>query len=799
MIKYSLWLIWLWPLLGSFPTGLAQAPSSWSADSLTVEAIMRDPAWMGHAPEQVRWSPDGQQILFRWNPNPTPGDSLYAYHLRQEKVAPVAPGRRESLLANLSYGPKRRQAVYEKEGDIYWVDLRKGEHRNLTQTTAAESQPSFSRDGKRVFFLRRNNYFALDLDQPQLQQLTRIRKGGPSSDPETSHEQQRFIEQQERQLIQGLSPSTPKSPSPGQPFTFFCGNQQPEHFRISPNGRYVTFRLKESPQGSSRTEVPRYINAAGYADRLNARPKVGSPQPTYDFAIYDVERDTVLFPHLDQVPGILTPLASDLPVVMLNRSGDQNDGAAPDLSAAMVPREVIFTGPEWSDQGQALVELRSLDFKDRWLMRLDPATGDLQTLDRQHDDAWIDGPGIGRWLGARSEMGWIPGTQTVWFLSEESGYANLYTYSLTDDLMRNLTRGPYEVSGVQVARDGNFFYFTSNQTHPGERHFYRLPVGGGYPERLTSLPGWNEVTLSPDEKYLAIRHSKPNLPWELYLQKNKPGAEAEPLTQSLSEEFQSYPWRLPEYHVIEARDGGEIYARLYRPKELEPGGPAVIFVHGAGYLQNAHKGWSSYFREYMFHNLLADQGYLVLDVDYRGSAGYGRDWRTGVYRHMGGQDLDDHVDAAQWLAQEWEVDPQRIGIYGGSYGGFITLMAMFTQPGVFACGAALRPVTDWAHYNHAYTAPMLNLPQADSVAYQRSSPIYHAEGLEGSLLICHGMVDTNVHFQDVVRLTQRLIELGKDDWDVAFYPMEGHAFTQPSSWTDEYRRIYQLFERELKP
>jgi dipeptidyl aminopeptidase/acylaminoacyl peptidase len=230
----------------------------------------------------------------------------------------------------------------------------------------------------------------------------------------------------------------------------------------------------------------------------------------------------------------------------------------------------------------------------------------------------------------------------------------------------------------------------------------------------------------------------------------------------------------------------------------DPKKPAVIFVHGAGYLQNAHKYWSTYFREYMFNNLLASRGYVVLDPDYRASSGYGRDWRTGIYRHMGGKDLSDHVDAAKWLASEYGVDPKRIGLYGGSYGGFITLMAMFTTPDVFAAGAALRPVTDWAHYNHGYTSNILNVPLNDMEAYRQSSPIYFAEGLKGQLLILHGMVDTNVFFQDSVRLIQRLIELRKESWSIAPYPVENHGFTEVTSWADEYKRIFKLFEDNLR-
>ncbi|MEO7143568.1 MAG: prolyl oligopeptidase family serine peptidase, partial [Bryobacteraceae bacterium] len=233
-------------------------------------------------------------------------------------------------------------------------------------------------------------------------------------------------------------------------------------------------------------------------------------------------------------------------------------------------------------------------------------------------------------------------------------------------------------------------------------------------------------------------------------------------------------------------------------KNFARGGPGVVFVHGAGYIQNVDRWWPLYEREYLFHHFLMEHGYAVLDVDYRGSAGYGRDWRTAIYRHMGGTDLDDIVDGAHWLAATQGVNPKHIGVYGGSYGGFITLMAMFTRAGVFAAGAALRPVTDWAHYNHDYTTNILNLPQKDAEAYRQSSPIYFAGGLRGALLICHGMADTNVHFQDTARLVERLIELRKENWQLAVYPVEDHAFVEPASWADEYKRIFKLFEENLR-
>ena len=281
-------------------------------------------------------------------------------------------------------------------------------------------------------------------------------------------------------------------------------------------------------------------------------------------------------------------------------------------------------------------------------------------------------------------------------------------------------------------------------------------------QQLTQMTGSNEVTLSPDERKMAILHSYTNKPTELYLQDNpiwgKSKAEAKRITYSTTKDFDSYQWRDPEIITFKAEDGEAVHARLYQPNSDIKNKAAIIFVHGAGYLQNAHKWWSSYFREYMFHNLLVDNGYTVLDIDYRGSAGYGRDWRTGIYRHMGGKDLSDHVDGAKYLINELGIEEDKIGIYGGSYGGFITLMAMFNAPDTFKAGAAIRSVGDWAAYNHGYTARILNTPVTDSLAYRRSSPIYFAEGLKGDLLILHGMIDDNVHFQDMVRLSQRLIE-----------------------------------------
>ncbi|MFK7784347.1 MAG: prolyl oligopeptidase family serine peptidase, partial [Crocinitomicaceae bacterium] len=381
--------------------------------------------------------------------------------------------------------------------------------------------------------------------------------------------------------------------------------------------------------------------------------------------------------------------------------------------------------------------------------------------------------------------------------SEATGFSHLYSMEVTSGNISDLTTGNWEVYSAQLAAKKDRFYITANKNHPGNREFYHLMIGSGELIPILTTDGNHEVSISPDEKTLAVRYSGKTSPWEVYIADNKKGTSLQRITNSTTEEFNTYTWHSPEVISFSASDGQKVNARLFQPESAKKNGAAVIFVHGAGYLQNAHNYWSGYYREFMFHNLLRDNGYTVLDIDYRASKGYGRDFRTAIYRHMGGKDLSDHVDGRQLLIDSLGIDPNRIGMYGGSYGGFITIMALLTQPGKFKCGAAIRSVTDWFHYNHEYTSNILNYPTTDPEAYKKSSPIYFADNLQDRLLMLHGMVDDNVQFQDVVRLSQRFIELGKDNWEMAIYPVEAHGFRKTSSWTDEYRRIYTLFYQEL--
>ena len=788
----------------------ATGASAQKLDTLTIEKIMRDPKWIGVPPSNVHWGDDSKKIYFNWNPQNADRDELFS--ITPTDLKPVKVTIEGQKLIVPQYGQwnkKRTLKVYEKNGDIYLFDLKTGSEQQLTSTTDRESNPSFSSDEGKVLFMRGENLYSLKLNGGQLVQLTnfvhatataampqaagrRGRQGaaGKGDQSTSGNDQECWLKREQLELFdiikvkdkdRKLDSIERKEFEPKKLKEIAVDDKQVGGVGLSPDGRYITYRLVKQPEGERRTIVPDYVTASGFTEDIPNREKVGGPQATFESFIFDTQRDSVYRVITSAIPGIkdIPEYVKDYPKELEQRTKRNED------------RKVAIRGPYWGEDGKnAVVIVTAGDNKDKWIMKLDPSTGNLSPLDREHNDAWVGGPG-------RGNVGWTDNTH-FYFESEASGYAHIYLVDVNDGSKKQLTSGKWEVQTLQLSNDKKTFYFTANMEHPGITNFYRIPVAGGEPVKITSMKGMSEVSLSPDEKWLAIRYSYTNKPWELYIQPNKPGATATQVTNSTSEEFKTYPWRDPETITFKNRYGSDVYAHLYLPKNPDPAKPAVVFVHGAGYLQNVDYGWSYYFREFMFNNMLADNGYTVLDMDYSGSAGYGRDWRTAIYRHMGGKDLSDQVEGVKMLVDKYGVNPKHVGIYGGSYGGFMTLMAMFTEPDVFAAGGAIRSVTDWAHYNHGYTDEILNEPYNDEKAYRLSSPIYFADGLKGNLLMLHGMVDQNVNYQDIVRLEQKLIELHKDNWELASYPVEDHAFEQPSSWADEYKRIFKLFETVLK-
>lgn len=740
---------------------------------------MRGPALVGAAPRRMRWSADGTILRFQWaKPDGKDEPVLKDYQVRRDGTG-LGPATEESKADRLARVVQRNggRLLYAEGGTLFVTDPQRTEDRKLEGVGENASEPIFVEDGKAIAYQRGGDVFRLDLATGKSTQLDHLvlPPAETAAPPAAESASEKALAEETERILKGYSPEARGGPAPRGGFGGARGGGRgprggfgggrgsgetggvaveiPAGRRVgattvSPSGHYAAYELLEPATGGRGTEVPSYATRDGYTTTIPSYPKVGGPQ----------SHETLLL--VDLVSGKTV--------------------------AYVPPRKGNLGAERWSPDGKTLVfEASAEDHKDAWIVAYDASTGASKVVWDEHDDAWVGGPGQGF-------LQWTPDGRVA-FETEKDGYANLWTMAADGSDAKPLVAGKFEVSDVTLDEPRNRFVFVSSEGSPFRRHVDAVPFAGGAATKLADLSADEDAAYSvaPDGT-LAVVRSSPARPAELWIG-------ATQVTQTPTDEWLAYPWIEAPIVMVPARDGEKIPAKLYKPKGWKKGGPAVVFVHGAGYLQNVYEGWSHYFRETMFNQLLMAKGYAVLDMDYRASAGYGKAWRTAIYRHMGGKDLDDNVDGARYLVGALGVNPKRIGLYGGSYGGFITLMAMFKEGDTFAAGAALRPVADWRNYNHGYTSDILNDPQDDPEAYKQSSPIEFADGLKGELLICHGMVDVNVHFQDSVRLVERLIELGKTGWSIAPYPVEDHAFVRPESWTDEYRRILDLFERTIGP
>ena len=785
---------------------LAALPYAAPAAELTIEQIMADADWLGNAPEGAYWDPDSRTAYFEQKRPGSKLKDLFSVDTSDGAIAQVAESNWSSLL--------RRSAVYSESGDLHaWVysgDIYMSDGdtvRQVTRTAAAESSPAFMSDGRRLAFQRDKQFFVFDPATGLIEQVTDVRfEKDPGADEEFDvlrahqrrlYEQLRKAEEDEDEArerersLYSLDDGLPAAP------VYLGDDLDFEGHSLSPTGRWllVITSKKGFDDGKAGT-MPNYVTNSGYVETRELRRRVGRNGPA-PHALWLIDLDTGEKHALgfSDLPGI-----SDDPLADLRRSavehfveqGENREKAEKRLEAPK-ERAVMVWQTSWSPDGQNVaLYIRSIDNKDRWIATIDFEDRKIVSQHRLHDEAWVNPYHI--------EHGWLKDNSTLWFLSEDHGYLGIYTKRLGERRSKALVTGRHVVFDPALGPSGKHIYYRANVEHPGIYEIWRVDVASGTAQQLTRLGGMNEFDVSPDESKLLVTHSSSNRHPDLYVQENRPGAEARRLTDTMSDAFKAIAWQDPAIvPVPSAHSKQPIYSKVYVPADHDPARsyPAVMFVHGAGYLQNSDFGWPNYFREQMFHNLLTQHGYVVIDMDYRASEGYGRDWRTAIYRRIGVPELEDLHDGIDYLVDNYGVDRNRIGVYGGSYGGFMAFVAMFRSPGTFKAGAALRPVSDWAHYNHGYTSNILNTPDLDPEAFYIGSPINFVEGLEGALLIQAGMQDDNVFFQDAVLVVQRLIELEKEDWEIAIYPQDPHGYVHPESWLDGYRRIFRLFEERL--
>lgn len=731
--------------------------------AVTVDDIFAEPRIEGIRPQTEALSPDGKWVAYAWNA------AGFVRPLDLYVVSTARGGRPRALTAfprdTRADSIARTAAAALPDSAVrklpsYFDDATR-DHR----VTAIAWSP----DSRRIAFVTRGELYVTGLEAGSLRRLTYTR--GSEGDPAWSPDGRAiaFVRDGALWLLH------PEAALEVQLTEAGGDSAQPSNLRWSPDSRRIAYTVRDD-RGLADLQVPSYLG-----ERVtHATVKEGFP----GMGVRIVELGTLLE-------------RSD-PEKLLE--DEKFRRVAVRLPGAKHP---LVSAVAWSHDATRLAVSEILeDMRTRHVHVARTDSGLVRTVFTEKDSAWLEEFEWG--IVDRPVLAWSPDDAWILLASERTGYNHLVRVPAAGGDAEQLTDGAWEAAWAEWLPDGERILLLGNRAAPSERHLEILDVATRRLVPLGTATGMNthpQVSASGDR--VVYRHSRLSRPADLWCLETRPGSPPRQLTATVPERWTTVEWNVPEIVQFPARDGTPLHGLLYRPQPMAPGRryPVVVFVHGAGSFQNVVDGWTIYSPNYKFHTVLAQKGYVVFEVDYRGSLGYGRDFRTGIYDHIGGKDLDDELAGVDYLRKLGDVDPARIGIYGGSYGGFMALMALFKSPGDFACGAALRFVSDWANYyrgNPWYCVQRLRTPEANPAGYYRSSPIHFAGGLEDPLLLLHGVRDDNVHFQDAAQLTERLIRLGKD-FELMMYPRESHGFTAPASWIDEYRRIEAFFDRHLVP
>jgi dipeptidyl aminopeptidase/acylaminoacyl peptidase len=756
------------------------------AQQLTVREIMAEPSIAGMRVEGEKLSPDGSKVIYLWNAEGKMPRDLYLVSTSggaSQKVLSVSdlpvPSRtpekenklnygleirdqfvkdRENQLGNFEWSPDSKRLVFSYGGDLYVFTPGSGKPTRLTQTQTAEVAPRFL-DNDRIIYSQNGNLFTWNLVNNLITQISK------EADP--------------TKFISATNATPNKS---GSLVAYVVSDNSKQRALIVPN------------------YLGEFVAAGG--------PRRGWSDQKVLVTVTDGSRDTPIEVRLPRPEGVSN-----------------------------------IRGLDWASGGRSLIIDRiDKDTKRRQLFYVhNVGSKDEQIIlvTEETDDKW-QAP-----LSAIVEANPKDDSE-LFFTSERDGFNHIYLAKLerlkpeaapagvisggnptdsgfgTNTKITQLTKGNWQVEWAKWEPRGEYIVYLSTKDGSAGRQFDA--VAPKNVERTNWSFNYNDLPdakrfpgmkLNPqfEQGTLLFDYSEWNKPDELYwtthlnstgLKTDEGWGISHKITTTIPERFGQTRWNEPKFIDIPSRDGKQIKSKIYPPNGFDKSKkyPMVIFVHGAGYLQNTINGWNNYYREFMFNELLTQKGYVVLDIDYRGSAGYGREWRTDVYDFLGGKDYEDELDALDYMIKNYSVDPKRVGVYGGSYGGFMAEMLAFRAPERIAAAAALRPVADWKNYyasSPGYTAQRLGFPDKNPEAYKRSSPITYADGLKTHLLILHGMSDDNVHVQDSVQLIEKLIRLGKTQYfESQFYPSENHGFVRPESWTDEYERILAFFEKYLK-
>jgi dipeptidyl-peptidase 4 len=735
---------------------LAQA----RAGDLPVERLFDAPDLQGPSLRQMRFSPDGKLVSYLRGRDDAPAVfDLWAWDVSrkthrllvdsrvlapaEEKLSAEEEARRERQriaalrgIVDYQWSPDSRALLVPLSGDLYVYDLSKpaGEAvRRLTETTAFETDPKFSPRGRYVSFVRDQDLYAVEVATGAERRLT-THGGGL-----VSHGVAEFIAQEEMGRDTG--------------------------YWWSPDEKHLAYtRVDESPVD----EVERFeIDAGGVRVLKQRYPATGRPNADVKLAILALDTGTSADCDLGRKDGYLARV-------------------------------------EWYPEGdRLLVQWQARDQKRLDVLSYPVTGGESRQLFSERSDTWVD---------LNDDLYFLPERREILWASQRSGHNHLYLYDYGGVLKGPVTAGDWDVIGEWNApavrgideRRGKVYFMATKKT-PLERQLYVADLDDGprrEPAALTSGNGWNNVTMSGDARHFLLGYSDPAQPPQISLH----GSSGERIAWLVENRIDAnHPYApyldrhvLPEFGTLPARDGTELHYQLYKPAGFEAGKryPAVLVVYGGPTVQTVQRRWGER-RGSQTAQLFTQRGYVVFALDNRGSGGRGKTFTEALYRRLGGVEVEDQLAGVAWLKSRDYVDPARVGVYGWSYGGYMTLMLLGQSPGTFKAGVAGAPVTDYRLYDTHYTERYLGTPADNAEGYRLSNVLTYAGAIRDRLLIMHGMADDNVLFTNTTLLIPALVASGQP-FELVPYPGSKHgALTFRDTGIHGWKTILDFFDRNL--
>lgn len=714
---------------------------------LTLERLTASPALTGTAPILPRWSPEGTWLAFLWNQQGLPVREIWLIRSDEDEprclngspqagVSTEASPGTDAGVTDLVWTPDGQALLFLRGGELWEVEVAGGVPRRLTsQCMDALSACRAPQGAKSELGISPDGRLVSFLADGDLWVLAR--EGGAAA----------------RATEVGVPPigSLPLG-------TYFRPDVEigpatwggPPSYAWSPDGRYIAVHYVDRRHVPSMS-FPYYLGEAPSMNLLR-RGRPGDANEVRDVGFYDVRE------------GSLRPL---------------------ELPAATEMRVVGFT---WSPSGVLLIDRESDDAVDRHLLVVDPITGATTEIWHDHRESrtWND-----------SASAWHGDGRRVLLTGDLDDHYRIYLLSPGDPNIRAVTPGPYDVTGPGIPIVGtDHILYVSSEPSPYERHVWRIDEDGERRVRLTTRPGTHAPILSPDCRTLALLSSDDITPPELYLTSAVASTEPRRITFSQPADFAEVTWAKARYVTFPHRtDRFTLHARIIEPPRLDRSRRYPV-IFGNMYSNTVRNRWETRFAALQQY-LAVERGYIVVQVDVRGSTGYGREFREAFLMDWGGGDLEDIESAVEYLTTLPYVNGERMGIWGTSYGGTLTVYSLLRKPGLFRAGVAAAPAVD-PHFFGSDDVAVCRRPQTHPEAFTRGA-LQYAANLRDHLLLMHGMQDDVVPFQTTVALTEELTRLGKD-FEVAFAPAATHAWSQRPDYALYFmRRLVAHFDRYLKP